>query len=65
VATVVGIRDLGAVGPEDLPPLLRGARAEVVEAIGVLDTQLLLVLRAARLLPEETWQQLSVREIPS
>jgi purine-binding chemotaxis protein CheW len=65
VGTVVGIRDLDLIAPVDTPPLLRGARAEVVDAIGVLDAQLLLVLRASRLLPEDTWRQLSAREIPS
>jgi hypothetical protein len=45
-----------------MPPLLREAQADVVEAIGVLDAQLLLVLRASRILPEEVWRTLSTRE---
>ena len=58
VGAVVGIRELDGAHLDELPPLLREARADVVEAIGVLDTQLLLVLRASRLVPEEVWQRL-------
>jgi purine-binding chemotaxis protein CheW len=65
VGTVIGIRELGGLGVEAMPPLLRETRMDFIEAIGVLDAQLLLVLRASRLVPEETWQQLSVREIRS
>jgi purine-binding chemotaxis protein CheW len=53
VDRVLGVR---AVAPESLqvlPPLL-GADSDVVAAIGLLDSELLLVLRSARLLPDET-----------
>jgi purine-binding chemotaxis protein CheW len=65
VGAVMGLRELDAVSVEEMPPLLRDARAEVVEAIGVLDARLLLVLRASRLLPKGFWQKLSNRESPS
>jgi purine-binding chemotaxis protein CheW len=62
---VIGLRELDAIREEEMPPLLREARADVVEAIGILDAQLLLVLRASRLVPEEVWQTLSAGEMPS
>jgi purine-binding chemotaxis protein CheW len=65
VDAVVGLRELDAIREEEMPPLLREARADVIEAIGVLDAQLLLVLRASRLVPEEVWQKLSTAEMPS
>lgn len=65
VTAVIGLRELDGIRVEDMPPLLREARADVVEAIGVLDAQLLLVLRASRILPEEVWRTLSTRELSS
>jgi purine-binding chemotaxis protein CheW len=50
---VVGVR---AVAPESLvalPPLLNAAESDVIAAIGLLDSELLLVLRNTRLLPDE------------
>jgi purine-binding chemotaxis protein CheW len=64
VGSVIGIRELDAASVEEMPPLLRDARAEVIEAVGVLDARLLLVLRASRLLPEEIWQKLANQESP-
>jgi purine-binding chemotaxis protein CheW len=52
VAELVGVRRLDADLLAATPPLLQLARAELIESIGVLDAQLVLVLRAARLLPE-------------
>jgi purine-binding chemotaxis protein CheW len=48
-----------ALPPESfqaLPPLLGSSRAEIVEAIGRLDRELLLVLRGAHLVPDHLWQ---------
>ena len=42
-----------------LPPLLGNAPAELVDGLGVLDRDLLVVLRAARILPPEVWERLS------
>jgi purine-binding chemotaxis protein CheW len=50
VDCVVGVRALARDALRDLPPLLRDAGAEVIASIGRLDTELLLVLRGARLL---------------
>ena len=54
VDAVVGVRRLPEGAQGDLPPLLRDAGSEAVAAIGTLDAELLLVLRAARLVPGET-----------
>ncbi len=43
---------------QELPPLLTGAAADAVEAVGHLDAALLVVLAAARVLPEEAWKTL-------
>jgi purine-binding chemotaxis protein CheW len=53
VEAVVGVRDIELARFQSLPPLLRHVGTEVVEAIGSSDVQLLLVLRAARLIPDE------------
>lgn len=47
---VEGLRSIDEV--REIPPLLSRAAREVVEAVGVLDDQLLAVLRSARLLQE-------------
>ena len=55
VDAVLDVRSLAAGTVADIPPLLRGAGADLVSAIGALDTELLLVLEAARLVPESIW----------
>lgn len=55
VDAVLGVRALPADSLLDLPPLLRDADPDVVSAIGVLDAELLLVLRRGRLVPESVW----------
>jgi purine-binding chemotaxis protein CheW len=50
VDCVVGVRTIARDALRDLPPLLHDAGAEVIASIGRLDTELLLVLRGARLL---------------
>ncbi len=54
VDSVLGLRDMPGETLSELPPLLRQANADIVSAIGLLDAELLLFLRAARLVPEET-----------
>ena len=56
VDSVIGICALDATQLEELPPLLRHADVDLIEAIGVADAQLLVVLRGTRILPEETWK---------
>lgn len=53
VDQVLGVRPVAAGTLRVLPPLLGNAGADFVDAIGLLDEQLLLILRAVRLLPEE------------
>jgi purine-binding chemotaxis protein CheW len=65
VDAVLGVRDLDLSALQELPPLLRRASNDVVEAIGTLDEQLLMVLRAGWELPDEVWQALTARELAS
>jgi purine-binding chemotaxis protein CheW len=44
-----------------LPPLLGGARRDLVTAIGALDAELLVVLDSARVLPEDSWRAIDAR----
>ena len=59
VSEVTGIRTLDAKSIGALPPLLRGARADLVSAIGSLDAELLLVLEGGRVLPDSAWSELN------
>jgi purine-binding chemotaxis protein CheW len=52
VETVLGVRQMATGFASELPPLLRHAANEAVSAIGSLDTELLLFLTAARLVPD-------------
>ncbi|MCI0622086.1 MAG: chemotaxis protein CheW [Acidobacteria bacterium] len=56
--SVLGVRPIPAGSLHELPLLLRDARAELISAIGALDGELLLVLRSARLVPEDVWNGL-------
>ena len=53
VAAVLGLRALTPARLQELPPLIRGADADVIAAIGALDAELLMVLRAVRIVPED------------
>jgi purine-binding chemotaxis protein CheW len=65
VREILGLRELDGACMTEMPPLLREAHADVIEAIGVLDAQLLLVLRASRLLSDEIWLKISTHDTPS
>ena len=52
VARVLGVAELEPGALSGMPPLLSHAAGEAVEALGLHDAGLLLVLRAARLVPE-------------
>lgn len=52
---VVGLRHLESAQLQELPPMLRDVPTDYIEAIGTLDAQLLVVLRAARIVPDEVW----------
>lgn len=60
VDSVLGVRAIPAGSLHELPPLLHEAGADVVAAIGLLDAELLLVLHATRLLPEDAWAALDM-----
>ena len=55
VDAVIEVRSFAAGTLAEIPPLLRGAATDLVSAIGALDAELLLVLEAARLIPESVW----------
>jgi len=55
VDAVLDIRSLPAGMLASIPPLLHGADTALVSLIGALDTKLLLVLEAARLVPDSVW----------
>lgn len=63
VDAVLGVRSIEAARLEAMSPIL-GAGAELASAIGSLDDELLLVLRAARLVPNEVWAALTRSEEP-
>jgi len=56
---VVEVRRIAADALPGLPPLLGGARRDVVSAIGALDAELLIVLDAARVLPDDAWSAIA------
>ena len=61
VQSVVGIVHLDESNFAALPPLLQSARTEMIQAIGTLDAELLVVLQMARLAPESVWDAIQVR----
>jgi len=63
VDSVVGWRDLDSAQLGELPPLLRDVTADLIESFGTLDAQLLLVLHAARIVPDEGWATLVAAEL--
>ncbi len=62
VDAVIGLRTLDSGQLGELPPILRAVTADILEAIGTRDAQLLVVLRAARLVPDEVWTTLAKAE---
>jgi purine-binding chemotaxis protein CheW len=57
VEAVLSIQELPGT-LSSLPPLLAEASAEAVSAVGMLDAELILVLEAARLVPDAVWKGL-------
>ena len=55
VDAVLDVRAVSAQILANIPPLLREAGASVASVVGTLDTRLLLVLEAARLVPDSVW----------
>lgn len=57
VDMVTGVVDLPSTA--GLPPLVAHSSGEAIAAIGVLDTEFLLVLRSAHLIPDDVWRSLN------
>jgi purine-binding chemotaxis protein CheW len=53
VERIIGVRELDTSLIKELPPLLHGAPKDVIEAMGTLDAQVLVVLRSGWELPDE------------
>jgi len=57
VTAVLGLRAVALETVQALPPLLRDARHELVEAVGWLDAELLALLGSSQLLPDDAaWE---------
>jgi purine-binding chemotaxis protein CheW len=59
VASVLGVKHVDPASLAPLPSLLGPANAQLVDAVGQLDRELLLVLGTARLVPESVWRALA------
>jgi purine-binding chemotaxis protein CheW len=62
VQSVIGVAELDPSGATPLPPLLKNARTDVIEAIARLDAELLVVLQTASLVPDSVWKSLGIFE---
>jgi purine-binding chemotaxis protein CheW len=62
VDCVVGLMNLDTAQLGEMPPLLRDVTPDFIESFGTRDAQLLLVLRAARIVPNEVWTTLAAAE---
>lgn len=58
VDAVLGLAPLDATRATELPSLLRHAGEDVVAALGTLDSSLLAVLDATRVVPDSVWRSL-------
>jgi purine-binding chemotaxis protein CheW len=58
VDAVLGIREFAPALRTQMPPLLSDARTEVIEAVGALDTELFMVLKACSIVPQTVWDSL-------
>jgi len=55
VDDVIGLRQTATALEAAMPPLLVGAEAHAVSALGVADRELVLVLEGIRLVPQDIW----------
>jgi purine-binding chemotaxis protein CheW len=65
VEAVVGVRQIGGASLQELPPLLRSADANVVSTIGTLDSELLVVLQAMRIVPDAFFAAVDAKALAS
>jgi len=63
--SVLGVRRFDAPADDGMPPLLQDAGAGVISAIRALDAELLVVLEAARAVPDTLWAALEATLGPS
>lgn len=59
VDDVIGVRTVAAEELSSIAPLLDAVDEGVVQAISTLDRELLLILRAGRLVPEAMWSAMA------
>jgi purine-binding chemotaxis protein CheW len=59
VDAVIGTEHVLPEAMASVPPLLAGARSEAIAALGTLDSELLLVLETARIVPHEVWTSIA------
>jgi chemotaxis signal transduction protein len=55
---VLGVFPLDPATLRALPPLLRQADSDALQAVAALDGQLLLLLNSGNIVPDEVWQKL-------
>jgi purine-binding chemotaxis protein CheW len=60
VSAVSGVRELDLGTLEKLPRILGSESADIIQSIGCLDTELVVILQTMRVLPEPVWDALSV-----
>jgi purine-binding chemotaxis protein CheW len=65
VEAVLGVRSMSSASVQELPPLIRTADADVLAAIGALDAELLVVLSAARIVPDEILASMEAEALAS
>jgi purine-binding chemotaxis protein CheW len=62
VDEVIGVSPMVDEAVHELPPLLEVATGAVIESLGVLDSELLIVLRESRLVPDSVWRLVTEAE---
>jgi purine-binding chemotaxis protein CheW len=62
VEAVAGVKEVAIDAVAALPPLLSAGKDELIETIGALDRELLLVLRAGFVVPSAAWIALEGRQ---
>ena len=58
---ILGVRRLSEHEVRELPPLLRAGEGGALDALALLDAELVFVLARARLLPDEVWTAVQVQ----
>ncbi|HLX63898.1 MAG TPA: chemotaxis protein CheW [Planctomycetota bacterium] len=58
VEAIERVGQLSGAAWESLPPLLNAGHSETIDAIGTLDMRVLLLLKASRLIDDQTWNSI-------